>query len=315
MPKVSVITPTYNVEPYIAQCIESVQSQSLTDWEMILVDDASTDGTVAVIERYLSDPRIKLFRNDQNRGPGYSRNQAIDEAQGEWITMLDSDDWFAPNRLERLVEFAETMQADMVADLIKAVAPDGKVLWINWSTFGRSPNRARYYSVQEVIKSNPSFKPLIRHQFLKEHQIRFLTDIYNSEDYAFYIEILFRGAQLAVLPEPLYCYRVRPGSLVSTHRRHSAVEQMKKSYEYLYQLAQQIGLSREANLLTASYRRRVVQELYPEFVDALKQRDYSRCVQVFLRTPSVLLLLIKRIPGAIYRRLFARGQLVRYRDG
>lgn len=94
MPKVSVITPAYNVEPFIAQCIESVQAQTLQDWEMIIVDDCSTDGTVAFVEHYLEDPRIKLFRNLQNMGVGYTRNCALDHAQGEWIAVLNSDDWF-----------------------------------------------------------------------------------------------------------------------------------------------------------------------------------------------------------------------------
>lgn len=96
-PVVSVITPAYNVAPYIGQCIESVQAQTLPDWEMIIVDDASTDDTVAVVQQYLGDPRIRLLCNVQNLGPGGTRNRALEAAQGEWVAVLDADDWIAPN--------------------------------------------------------------------------------------------------------------------------------------------------------------------------------------------------------------------------
>lgn len=209
MPTVSVITPTYNVEPYIAECIESVQAQTLTDWEMILVDDASTDGTVAVIERYLSDPRVKLLRNERNYGAGYTRNRALEAASGEWIAILDSDDWFASQRLEQLVEFARTTQSQMVVDLQQYVDADGARDRVSWSQFGTNPPSWRYYTAKEVIEAHPSFKPLILRRFLGEHGIHFVPEIRKSQDYAFYIEILLRGARFAVLPEAMYYYRVR----------------------------------------------------------------------------------------------------------
>ncbi|PMB19771.1 hypothetical protein CEN46_17850, partial [Fischerella thermalis CCMEE 5318] len=77
-PTVSVITPAYNVAPYIGQCIESLQAQTLSDWEMLIVDDASADETPAVVQGYLHDPRIRYMRNEQNLGPGATRNRALD---------------------------------------------------------------------------------------------------------------------------------------------------------------------------------------------------------------------------------------------
>jgi glycosyltransferase involved in cell wall biosynthesis len=84
-PKVSVITPAYKAARYIGQAIESVQAQTLKDWEMIIVDDASPDETAEVVKRYLDDPRIKLIRSERNRGAGGARNLALEVAQGEWI--------------------------------------------------------------------------------------------------------------------------------------------------------------------------------------------------------------------------------------
>ncbi len=309
MPKVSIITPTYNVEPYIAQCIESVLAQTLTDWEMILVDDASTDGTVAVIERYLGDPRLKLFRNETNQGAGYTRNRCLDEATGEWIAILDSDDWYEPNRLERLVQFAEEMQADMVVDLQKDIDSEGKVLEARWSQFGENPSQPRYYTVSEVMQVHPAFKPLIRHQFLKEHQIRFVPDIRKSQDYAFYIEILLKGARFAVLPEALYCYRVRQGSITRTYTGQSAFQEITKSYKYLYQIALERRLDQEAKLLSAMYRKRAIRILYPYFAEYMKKKKYKKAWQIYKMFPPVFIYFIQGLPGAFYRRLLARDQL------
>ncbi len=314
MPKVSVITPTYNVEPYIAQCIESVLVQTLEDWELILVDDASTDGTVAVIERYLSDPRIRLFRNEQNMGAGYTRNRALENATGEWLAMVDSDDWIAPQRLERLVEFAQEFHADMVVDLIQAVAPNGKLLEVYWATFGENPSRPRYYTLYEAIRYHAGGQPLIRHAFIQHHGIRFVPEIRKSQDYAFYMEILIKGARFAVLPEPMYYYRVRPGSITSTYSRRKAIEQNRMSLEYLKSLPEVQRNPRIQRLLEAVFRRKAMLSLYPEFADHLKARRWREALAVSREAPGVWWHFFKGIPGAIYRRLFARDELVRYRE-
>ncbi|CUU38338.1 succinoglycan biosynthesis protein ExoO [Armatimonadetes bacterium DC] len=312
MPKVSIITPTYNVEPYIAQCIESVLAQTLEDWELILVDDASTDGTVAVIERYLDDPRIRLFCNEQNMGAGYTRNRALENATGEWLAMVDSDDWIAPQRLERLVQFAEEFHADMVVDLLQEVAPNGKLLQVFWSTFGKNPSRPRYYTLYEAIRYHAGGQPVIRHAFVQQHGIRFVPQIRKSQDYAFYMEILIKGARFAVLPEPMYYYRVRPGSITSTYSRRKAIEQNRLSLEYLKSLPEAQRDPRILRLLEAVFHRKVMLSLYPEFADHLKARRWREAFAVSREAPGVWWHFLKSIPGAIYRRWFARDRLVCY---
>ena len=112
---VSIIIPTFNSEKYIAQAIESVLHQTFTNFEIILVDDASQDSTLRIV-RSFNDPRIKILANKQNRGVSYSRNRGIKEAQGKWIGLLDSDDWYAPQRLEKLLSAAAITNSDLVAD-------------------------------------------------------------------------------------------------------------------------------------------------------------------------------------------------------
>ena len=128
---VSIIMPSYNTGKFIAESIASVAAQTYTDWELIIVDDASTDSTDEVVQRVIqgeqksvchpertlepqaigevegsnSEERIRYLKNDRNRGAAYSRNRALREAKGKWIAFLDSDDIWAPDKLEKQIAF------------------------------------------------------------------------------------------------------------------------------------------------------------------------------------------------------------------
>ena len=109
---VSIIMPSYNTAPFIAESIRSVMAQTYTDWELIIVDDASTDNTDEIVAAChpreggdLPSSRIRYLKNDRNRGAAYSRNRALREAKGKWIAFLDSDDLWAPEKLEKQIAF------------------------------------------------------------------------------------------------------------------------------------------------------------------------------------------------------------------
>ena len=104
---VSIIMPSYNTAEYIAESIQSVLAQSYKDWELLIVDDCSTDNTDEVVKPYLSDERIKYMKNDANSGAAVSRNRALREAKGKWIAFLDSDDLWMPDKLSKQINFME----------------------------------------------------------------------------------------------------------------------------------------------------------------------------------------------------------------
>ena len=105
---VSIITPSYKCASLIGETIKSVLAQTYTDWEMLIVDDCSNDGTVEALQPYLeADKRIKLFVNEKNSGAAVSRNRALREAKGKWVAFLDSDDLWAPDKLEKQICFME----------------------------------------------------------------------------------------------------------------------------------------------------------------------------------------------------------------
>ena len=102
---VSVIMPSYNTAKYIGESIESVINQTYPHWELIVVDDCSTDDTDSVVANYLSDGRIRYLKNEKNSGAAISRNYALREATGTWIAFLDSDDVWLPDKLETQIAF------------------------------------------------------------------------------------------------------------------------------------------------------------------------------------------------------------------
>lgn len=106
--KVSVIVPNYNCENFIEETVNSVINQTYKNWELLIVDDCSTDGSVEVIKKLqAADGRIKLFINEKNSGAAASRNKALKEASGKWIAFLDSDDLWLPDKLEKQIAFME----------------------------------------------------------------------------------------------------------------------------------------------------------------------------------------------------------------
>lgn len=110
---ISVIVPVYNVEPYLRKCLDSIVGQTYRDLEILVIDDGSTDGSGEICDEYKKDERVKVFHT-QNRGLSCARNLGLDEAQGEWIGFVDSDDWIEPDMYEVLLSRAEETGADVV---------------------------------------------------------------------------------------------------------------------------------------------------------------------------------------------------------
>lgn len=104
---VSIIMPSYNTGAYIKETINSVMSQTYDNWELIIVDDCSTDNTDEVVQPFLNDQRIRYIKNEKNSGAAVSRNKALREAKGKWIAFLDSDDLWMPDKLEKQIQFMD----------------------------------------------------------------------------------------------------------------------------------------------------------------------------------------------------------------
>ncbi len=110
---ISVIVPVYNVEPYLRKCLDSVINQTYKDMEILIVDDGSTDGSGDICDEYKADKRVRVFHTE-NRGLSCARNVGLDNAKGDWIGFVDSDDWIEPEMYELLIKGAEETGADIV---------------------------------------------------------------------------------------------------------------------------------------------------------------------------------------------------------
>ena len=150
-PLVSVMMPCYNAAESLPWALGSMLAQTYTRWELIVVDDGSTDGSAAAIEA-LGDPRIRLIRFPENRGRPHARQAALDAAQGEYLAMLDADDWIYPEKLERQTEVLERCP-ELAAVGAGVMVADG-----DWRPFGVQAAGGRGGGVEEV--SIPRLGPL-----------------------------------------------------------------------------------------------------------------------------------------------------------
>ncbi len=311
-PEVSVIIPSFNTETYIAKAIESVLEQTEESLELIVVDDASTDNTLEIIKSF-SDSRIKIFANRQNRGGNYCTNLGINAAKGNWITRLDSDDWYSPNRLEKLLKISSNHNIEMIADDIYFIE-DGKQL--PWSTLLAQSK----FTITDNFIVEPIFfvendlpgswglplgltKPLIKRDFIAKHQIKNQEDILIGGDFWFYLTCLAYGANFLLVPKPYYFYRSRHGSLVT-------LSKVKRLEAYCtatqFYLKQEFILNNSQLLAALHQRLKLIEKSRPYFkiIDSLKDKSYLHAAFQMIHEPYFFYHLCTQIPRIIYRRLF-----------
>ena len=227
MPLVSIIIPTFNCAHLIGDAVGSAQTQSEGRIEIIVVDDASTDGTAAVVEGLaIRDARVRLLRMDRNGGPGAARNAGLDAAGGEWIALLDADDRYHPQRLRTLLDAAASHEAQLVADnllLVRApgmrrVGPMIPPEWLGQASV-ISPAAFVEGNVQTARRPGVAYgflKPIIRRDFLDRTGIRY-DDLRFSEDYVFALRCLLAMARYVILPDAMYDYAVSAAGLTVRH--------------------------------------------------------------------------------------------------
>lgn len=204
-PLVSVIMPAYNAEEFLQEAIASVQAQTITDWELLVIDDCSRDNTAQMVEAIAgSDPRVKLLRNEKNLGAAGSRNRGLDIFRGRYVALLDSDDYWYPTMLEKMLARAAQIGADIIYCAYELVDEQGKKVCSDF----RVPEKTSFREsiVRSVITCSTV---LITGELAKVH--RFPVNLYH-EDIALWFQILRDGGQARGVDEVLAAYRQRSGS-------------------------------------------------------------------------------------------------------
>ena len=219
-PKVSVLVPVYNVCDYLRECLDSILAQTFTDFEVICIDDGSTDCSPDILSEYCrKDERVKVFRQS-NRGLPGARNAGLDRAAGEFISFVDADDTILPNMLEKLVTSAEERNAQIVICGAQTVSEYG--LPEQWGVESLTPDDVFYPDfTPDVIFKNKSTRPflwriLVRKSLVDKFSLRLDESIVVGEDNAFQFRLYPKAERILCVSDKLYRYRIgRPGSIIS----------------------------------------------------------------------------------------------------
>ena len=202
---VSVLIPAYNGEKYIEEAVSSVLAQTLSDWELILIDDCSGDSTWQIIaDMAQRDPRIHAYRNAQNLGPARTRNRGLELCRGSYVALLDCDDVWYPDKLEKQVALARETGADIVYCGYAIVDEDGCRLCRDFSVPESTDVEATL--VQSVISCSTV---LLVREIAERYRF---PETYYHEDLALWLRLLGDGKTAAGVPEVLARYRVHRNS-------------------------------------------------------------------------------------------------------
>lgn len=234
-PLISIVLPVYNCEKYLRECIDSILAQTYNTWELLIIDDGSTDASPNICDEYArSESRIKVF-HQSNNGVSYSRNIGIEASCGQYIVFCDSDDYLEPEYLETLLKTAQDY-------------PTYEHIWCCFQTVSGSkhedakPNYVIHtpvslFSVEDImtlhamwLDANP-WNKLYKTEKLKRNHLRFPEDLSLGEDFLFnlsYLDCSYKG-KIAVLAQPLYNYRLRKEDSLGAKYRANLLQ----IYKYL----------------------------------------------------------------------------------
>lgn len=259
IPKISVIVPIYNVENYIGQCVQALLAQTLTDIEIILIDDQSPDNCPKICDQYAAmDIRIKVIHK-KNEGLDMARNSGLDIANGEYVAFIDSDDYVNLDTYESLYTIAKEKEIDAAFFAYENFNEKGEVLGHN------SSDVFSFYegkdSIQNIILNMIGNKPkekrdrdiqvssccaIYNRTVIKKNNIRFYSEReLISEDLIFNIDFLSKANKIAITPHTYYHYRINTSSLTHTVRL-DRIDKNKILFNYLTEKLSLLELGNDA---------------------------------------------------------------------
>ena len=242
MPKVSIVLPTYNGEKYIRESIDSVMNQTFTDWELIIVNDCSSDGTVEIINEYVKmDKRIRTIYNVINQKLPRSLNIGFREAKGEYLTWTSDDNKYLPQAIEEMVHFLDENKNEvMVCAKMDYINENGEYEitmppYSNESMFYNDCVGACFLYRNIVLKEIGEYNP----------------DYFLVEDYEYWLRILFKYKNIGFIDKVLYIYRKQSKSLTATRQEGIAYNNTRMRLQYIKEIFE--GLCEREDLLSRMY--------------------------------------------------------------
>lgn len=221
-PKISVIVPVYNAESTIRRCVDSILAQTFTDFECLLIDDGSKDQSGEICDEYAEkDRRIRVFHKE-NGGVSSARNMGLDNAKGEWITFVDSDDWIEPDMVEKLVKPTNQKDVDIVIGDFQMVSGDSikEHRSIDW-TSDKTESLNRYIaSVWTIACGN-----IVKRSLYERHSVTSQIGITYCEDFHLMVRLCFFADRIVHVNIPLYNYRQRASSVMHNLNKRTELDE------------------------------------------------------------------------------------------
>lgn len=292
-PLVSVVVPCFNTKDCAADAVKSALAQVEVPVQVIVVDDGSTDGTPDMVRStFAGDERVRLFEMPANGGPSAARNAGFKLARGEWTALLDSDDLWRENRLQRLLKHSH--EADFIADNLMSY--DAAARMETGPVYADLSDR--FLTLTDfLLPSSPDrhdfgyLQPIIRTEFLRQHNITYRQEVRAGEDLLLNLRILVEGGRAYYVDEPLYIYTTPVGAAsrhASPYSRSSAdtrplinaLEQFRVEFESRLSEQEQRALALRlahlrANRAIGGFRR------------ARAKGDHAEMIRLMLTEPSI----------------------------
>lgn len=230
-PTLSVLLPVYNAELYLRQAIDSVLSQTFTDFELLLLNDGSTDGSEKIIENY-KDPRIHYIKNERNMGLIATLNKGLQLARGKYIARMDSDDVCHPERFQKQVQLLETSDTDVVASTVQMMDAGGHPLaaW-NADLAHLTPTSIQSFLPKDNCIAHPSV--MGRASILQSYAYQ--TNQTEAEDYDLWLRLVADGKKICKIQEPLLHYRFLQTGLTRKEKQSAAERLFRTKKKFLQQ--------------------------------------------------------------------------------
>ena len=236
-PLVSIIIPVYNVEKYIEETVRSVIGQTYLNWELILIDDGSSDQTYQILQDF-TDERIKIYQNDKNRGPSYTRNRGLSLAKGEYIAFLDSDDLWEKEKLSKQLNFMQKNHHSFTFTSYKLVDEQGQDI----HRVVHVPEKVNY---QELLCNTVISTITVMFESKLKQYLQMPENIENGEDFSAWLNVLKHIPYAYGLDCVLSSYRQVSSSL--SHDRGMG-NRLKRVW-YVYRKIEKISYTRSLMFL------------------------------------------------------------------
>lgn len=315
VPRISVVVPFHNNEDLLGDCLKSIAAQSLTDFEVIMVDDGSVDDSAQVAAaQAAADPRFALLQVPLGGSPGYTRNHGIRRAQGEYLSFVDADDALPPHALERMLDALERSGSDFVSGGVERIGPKGIAPSAMHANAIKTPKVGTHISRSPELFFDVSvFNKLFRKSFWDSHQLIFPEGVVWED-----LQLMTKAHVLAkavdVIPEPIYYWRERGKGALSITQSRTNISNFRDRITAMRVIDEFVGQHLSSRLVREHQRKALLNDLWlyvPDLGRASEEyrTEFARLAGEYLA--QVDKRIIRRLPSThkLAYYLVARGMV------